>query len=75
MAPPVPEKTEKDKFLFSIKVVIAEGLVPLDSSSSLKLNTFVMLSDEAGTRLAKTRTIYETLSLRCEFRSFSTFFL
>jgi hypothetical protein len=73
-APPVPEKMERDKFLFSVKVVIAEGLVPLDSSPSSKLDTFVTLSDEAGTRLAKTRTIYETLSPRCEFCAFSTFF-
>jgi hypothetical protein len=66
-APPVPDKTERDMFLFSVKIVIAEGLVPLDSSPSSKLDTFVTLSDESGTRLAKTRTIYETLSPRCEF--------
>jgi len=65
-APPIPEKTERDKFLFSVKVAIAEGLVPLDSSPSSKLDTFVTLSDEAGTRLAKTRTIYESLNPRCE---------
>ena len=64
-APPVPEKKERDTFLFSVKVVIAEGLVPLDSSPSSKLDTFVTLSDEAGTRLAKTRTIYENLNPRC----------
>lgn len=64
-APPVPEKVEKEKFLFSVKIVIAEGLVPLDSSPSSKLDTFVTLSDEAGTRLAKTRTIYESLNPRC----------
>lgn len=70
MAPPIPEKGERDKFLFSVKVVIAEGLVPLDSSPSSRLDTFVTLSDEAGTRLAKTRTIYESLSPRCAFSSF-----
>jgi hypothetical protein len=64
-APPVPEKKERDTFLFSVKLVIAEGLVPLDSSPSSKLDTFVTLSDEAGTRLAKTRTIYESLNPRC----------
>ncbi|KAF9562889.1 cytoplasm protein [Agrocybe pediades] len=63
-APPVPEKKERDTFLFSVKVVMAESLVPLDSSPSSKLDTFVTLSDEAGTRLAKTRTIYETLCPR-----------
>jgi hypothetical protein len=64
-APPVPDKNERDTFLFSVKIVIAEGLVPLDSSPTSKLDTFVTLSDEAGTRLAKTRTIYETLTPRC----------
>lgn len=66
LAPPVPEKVEYLKYLFTIKVVIAEGLVPLDSSPSSKLDTFVTLSDEAGNRLAKTRTIYETLDPRCK---------
>lgn len=64
--PPVPEKAERERFLFTVKVVIAEGLVPLDSSPSSKLDTFITLSDEAGNRLAKTRTIYESLNPRCE---------
>ncbi|KAI0944587.1 hypothetical protein AcW1_002259 [Taiwanofungus camphoratus] len=64
-APAVPEKTERaDRFLFTVKIVIAECLVPLDSSPSAKLDTFVTLSDEQGNRLAKTRTIYETLNPR-----------
>ncbi|OJT15692.1 hypothetical protein TRAPUB_5070 [Trametes pubescens] len=64
-APPVPEKVDRgDRFLFTVKVAIAEGLVPLDSSPSSKLDTFVTLSDEQGNRLAKTRTIYETLNPR-----------
>lgn len=63
-APPVPEKQERPRFLFSVKIAIAEGLVPLDSSPSSKLDTFVTLSDEAGNRLAKTRTIYESLNPR-----------
>jgi hypothetical protein len=54
-AAPVPEKKERDTS-FSVKVVIAEGLVPLDSSLSSKLDIFVTLS--AGTRLAKAGTIY-----------------
>jgi hypothetical protein len=74
-APPIPEKTERDNFLFSVKVVIAEGLVPLDSSPSSKLDTFVTFSDEVGTRLAKTRTIYESLSPRCGFYFFFKIFL
>lgn len=65
--PPVPDKVDRgDRFLFTVKVAIAEGLVPLDSSPSSKLDTFVTLSDEQGNRLAKTRTIYETLNPRCE---------
>lgn len=66
-APPVPEKVERDTFLFSVKIVIAENLVPLDSSPSSRLDTFVTLSDENGVRVAKTRTIYESLEPRCEF--------
>lgn len=65
-APPVPEKQERPRFLFTVKIIIAEGLVPLDSSPSSKLDTFVTLSDEAGNRLAKTRTIYESLNPRCK---------
>lgn len=60
LAPPVPEKVERERFLFTVKVVLAEGLISLDSSPSAKLDTFITLSDEAGNRLAKTRTIYET---------------
>lgn len=67
-APPVPEKVERgDRFLFTVKVAIAEGLVPLDTSPSAKLDTFVTLSDEQGNRLAKTRTIYETVNPRCKW--------
>lgn len=65
-APPVPEKVEREKFLFTVKICIAEGLVPLDSSPSSLLDTFITLSDEAGMRIAKTRTIYESLNPRCK---------
>ncbi|KAF8999791.1 cytoplasm protein [Cyathus striatus] len=65
-APPVPEKVERERALFSVKIVIAEGLVPPDGSPSSRLDTFVTLSDEAGNRLAKTRTIYESLNPRWE---------
>lgn len=65
--PPVPDKVDRPRFLFTVKIVIAEGLVPLDSSPSSKLDTFITLSDEAGNRLAKTRTIYETLNPRCQY--------
>lgn len=63
--PPVPEKVERNRFLFTVKIVIAEGLVPLDSSPSAKLDTFITLSDPEGHRVAKTRTIYESLNPRC----------
>lgn len=66
-APPVPDKVDRERYLFTVKIVIAEGLVPLDSSPSSKLDTFVTLSDEAGVRMAKTRTIYETLNPRCVY--------
>lgn len=69
--PPVPEKVERPRFLFTVKIVMAENLVPLDSSPSSLLDTFVTLSDEAGNRLVKTRTIYETLNPRCKSTSFS----
>lgn len=68
--PPVPEKENKlPRFLFTVKIVLAEGLVPLESSPSSKLDTFVTLSDEQGMRLAKTRTIYENLAPRCQSSS------
>jgi len=64
-APPVPNKNENPRFLFTVKVAMAENLVPLDSSPSSTLDTFVTLSDQDGHRVAKTRTIYETLHPRC----------
>ncbi|KAF8547315.1 hypothetical protein OG21DRAFT_1490334 [Imleria badia] len=65
-SPPVPEKVDRPMFLFAVKIVMAEDLVPLDTSPSALLDTFVTLSDEAGNRLVKTRTIYETLNPRWE---------
>lgn len=69
MAPPIPEKSEKDRYLFTVKIIHAENLPPNDSSS--KLDSFVTLSDEKGIRLAKTRTIYETLTPRCKHPLFT----
>jgi C2 domain len=66
-APPVPNKNETERFLFTVKIVMAENLAPLDSSPSSTLDTFVTLSDQDGHRVAKTRTIYETLNPRCRF--------
>ncbi len=60
--PPIPTD---QKYLFTIKIVLAEGLT-LDatsssssSSSSKQPDSFVILSDEHGNRYAKTRTIYD----------------
>ncbi|KAG9046239.1 hypothetical protein FS837_004800 [Tulasnella sp. UAMH 9824] len=62
-APPPSDEPKNQRFLFTVKIVQAESLVPPDSSSS-KLDSFVTLSDEKGIRLAKTRTIYESLGPR-----------
>lgn len=63
--PPVPEKTERERFLFTIKIIMAEGLVPLDTSPSTKLDSYVKITDQNAVTLAKTRTIYETNDPRC----------
>ncbi|KAF8315851.1 hypothetical protein DL93DRAFT_2125393 [Clavulina sp. PMI_390] len=63
-APPIPNKNEKERFLFTVKIISAENLPPNDSTS--KLDSFVTLSDERGVRYAKTRTIYESLNPRWE---------
>lgn len=63
-APPVPTKEASQRFLFTVKIVLAEGLVATDRNPASKLDTFVTLSDQHGRRLAKTRTIYETLDPR-----------
>lgn len=68
--PTVPSKDAPGRFLFTVKIVLAEGLVPNDKSSTAKLDTFVTLSDQHGDRLAKTRTVYESLDPRCEFSFF-----
>ena len=47
-----------DTFLFTVKIVLAEGL-SVDGSSSKLPDSFVILSDEHGNRYAKTRTIYD----------------
>ncbi|KAG0145343.1 hypothetical protein CROQUDRAFT_658787 [Cronartium quercuum f. sp. fusiforme G11] len=50
-------------FLFTVKVVAAEGLVGADGTVH-KIDPFLTLSDERGNRIAKTRTLYETTSPR-----------
>jgi hypothetical protein len=64
--PPPPDKNDKSRYLFTVKVVQAENLVSLDNNPSAMLDTFVVLSDEHGSKLAKTKTIYDTVNPRCE---------
>ncbi|KAJ6581995.1 hypothetical protein B0H19DRAFT_1117211 [Mycena capillaripes] len=62
-----PNRNQDERFLFSVKVAVAEGLVPLDHSpSSDKLDSFITLSDDfdQNRKLAQTRTIYDTLNPR-----------
>lgn len=63
--PPVPEKGQRDRFLFTIKIVMAEGLVPLDTSPSSKLDSYVKVTDQNAITLAKTRTVFESNNPRC----------
>ncbi|GAA5930579.1 uncharacterized protein JCM15063_002403 [Sporobolomyces koalae] len=54
--PPAPPR-----FLFTVKIVLCENLSPPSGNSrSKKLDPFLILSDPAGYRVAKTRTLYET---------------
>ncbi|WVQ97784.1 hypothetical protein IAU59_004898 [Kwoniella sp. CBS 9459] len=50
-----PERPQT--FLFTVKIVLAEGLI-LDNPSKAP-DSFVILSDEHGNRFAKTRTIHD----------------
>lgn len=49
---------EQQNYLFTVKIVLAEGLQVNDLNSRLA-DSFVILSDEHGNRYAKTRTIYD----------------
>ncbi|CCO33125.1 putative protein C11E3,02c [Rhizoctonia solani AG-1 IB] len=64
--PPPPDKNDKARYLFTVKVVQAENLVSVDNNPAAMLDTFVVFSDEHGNKLAKTKTIYDTLNPRCE---------
>ena len=52
-----PASPSAQTFLFTVKIVLAEGL-SLDGSSKSP-DSFVILSDEHGNRYAKTRTIFD----------------
>lgn len=69
-APPVPDKVERERFLFTVKIVMAENLVPLDSSPSSKLDSYVKITDQNAVTLGKTRTIYESNDPQCMCMSF-----
>lgn len=60
--PPPPSATPtQPRFLFTVKIVLCENLSPPSGNSrSKKLDPFLILSDPAGYRVAKTRTLYET---------------
>ncbi|KAJ1301450.1 hypothetical protein OPQ81_008708 [Rhizoctonia solani] len=64
--PPPPDKSDKSRYLFTVKVVQAENLVSLDNNPAAMLDAFVVFSDEHGNKLAKTKTIYDTLNPRWE---------
>lgn len=64
-APAVPEKRQRQRYIFTVKVVLGENLQPIkDTSATARIDSFVTLSDERGTKVAKTRTIYETADPR-----------
>jgi hypothetical protein len=52
-----PASADGQTFLFTVKIVLAEGL-QMDGTSKLP-DSFVILSDEHGNRYAKTRTIFD----------------
>ncbi|KAH8918736.1 hypothetical protein BT69DRAFT_1322630 [Atractiella rhizophila] len=56
--PAIAQKPEASRFLFTVKVIMGEGVAKEDGST--KVDPFLTLSDERGKRVAKTRTLYET---------------
>jgi hypothetical protein len=58
--PDVPERKQKQRYIFTVKVVLGENLHPIRDTSTSRIDSFVTLSDERGAKIAKTRTIYET---------------
>lgn len=63
---PPQQSAQKRRYIFTVKIVLGEGLRPVNSSGSSRIDSFVTLSDERGNRIAKTRTIYETPDPRWE---------
>jgi hypothetical protein len=61
-APPADKRNEKQNYIFTIKVVSAEDLKACDVNGLS--DPYVVLSDEHGRRVAKTRTIWGDLNPR-----------
>jgi hypothetical protein len=59
---PVPEKVEKARYLYTIKIVQAENLPALDTNGFS--DPYCVLTDEKNIKLVQTRVIYETLNPR-----------
>jgi Ca2+-dependent lipid-binding protein len=59
---PNGRRLEKQNFIFTIKIVSAEDLKPCDVNGLS--DPYVVLSDEHGRRIAKTRTIWGDLNPR-----------
>ncbi|CAG8466900.1 6261_t:CDS:10 [Acaulospora morrowiae] len=59
-----PESEAKNKYLYTIKIVLAEDLLALDNNGLS--DPYCVLTDELGNRLVETRVIYETLDPRWE---------
>ncbi|MCO5558041.1 hypothetical protein L7F22_011616 [Adiantum nelumboides] len=60
-APSVPDKEQRQRYIFTVKVVLGENLQPVkETSANARIDSFITLSDERGFKIAKTRTIYET---------------
>lgn len=51
------------QYLFSVKIVLAEGLAMKDGSNKLP-DAFAIIADTQGNRFAKTRTIYDDVDPR-----------
>ncbi|GAA6054101.1 hypothetical protein JCM3770_006173 [Rhodotorula araucariae] len=58
--PPPGADVTPPRYLFTVKIVLCENLSPPSGNTRKKLDPFLILSDPAGYRVAKTRTLYET---------------
>jgi hypothetical protein len=62
--PAIPERKQTQRYIFTVKVVLGENLQPVKDTSNSRIDSFITLSDERGKKIAKTRTIYETMDPR-----------